>query len=112
MKPGYIQKLESTQGFFSELNLLSVSGDLIKFFDQKKLKRVYENSNFVDKERIEWYNVIYLTNHPFYLNVHLDLENKHKLTIYYQPEQLNELIIFIRIMLKQLENAGTDNSRT
>lgn len=110
MKPDYIQKLESIQGVFSELSLKSISSNLIKFLDEKKLKRVYENSILVEKDHIEWHDIIYMTSHPFYLYVNVETTNVHKMTVYYQPEQFNELIIFIRIMLKQFENARTNGS--
>lgn len=112
MKPDYIKHLEQTDGIYSVLHFPTLNNDLVVFFDQKKLKRVYETSGLVKKDKIEWYDVIYVTAHPFYLHVTLVADDTSTLVIYYKPEQLNELIVFIRIILKQIDNAANNDSRT
>lgn len=109
MKPDYIKHQELSQGILSELFFPTVLVDLIKFFDSKKTKRVYESSGLSEKDQIVWYEVVYVTNHPFYIHVKPLTDSSSTLTLYYKPDQLNELIVFIRIILKQIDNATTNN---
>jgi hypothetical protein len=112
MKPDYIKHLEQSAGIYSELHFPTLNYDLVRYFDEKKLKRVFESSGLGEKDKIFWYEVIYISNHPFYLHVTPIANDTSTLTIYYKPEQLNELIVFIRIILKQIDNAANNNNRT
>ena len=112
MKPDYIKYLEQNDGIYSELDFPTLEYDLVGYLDQKKLKRVYESAGLGEKDKIIWYDIIFITTHPFYLYVKPIANNTSTLTIYYKPEQLNELIVFIRIMLKQIDNAANNNNRT
>ena len=55
MKPDYIKHLEQKDGIYSELDFPTLEYDLVSYLDQKKLKRVYENSGLGEKDKIIWY---------------------------------------------------------
>lgn len=107
MKIEFVRYLEKDEGLFSEMHFPSLEHNLLSYFDKKKVKRVYESSQFTKNGEIEWIDVLYKTIQPFYLHVNLLSKSESTLIIYYKPEQLNELIVFIRIMLKQIDNAAT-----
>lgn len=89
----------------------SFRSDIFKFFDEKKIERVYEKSHIHLDGNAVWSELIYKTNQPFYLF----LENKSddsplwNLIIFYKPNQFDELIFFIRQVLKQLRDESINN---
>lgn len=113
-KPEYISKLEIGGTVFSIMNLDIFDGNLHKFLEDKKLTRVFEKSKMMLNGDLIWNEIIYKTKQPFYLHILNETitENRWELQIYYKPEQLNELIIFIRQVIKQFRDATTNNNRT
>lgn len=114
MKPDYIRNEETKLGVFSEMVFnFKISEKIFNFLDGKKIERVYENVGINDRNEIEINNIIYLPIQNFFLffNV-VRLHNEDtfcNLTIYYKPNQLNELRIFIRQLFKQFNNETTNN---
>jgi hypothetical protein len=111
MKPQYISQLETaeTANVFSVMNFHVFRSDISKFFEEKKLLKIYERSHVKFDGNAVWDEILYRTD-PFYLHI----ENKSEdipewyATIYYKPEKFNEVLIFIRQTLKQLRYGGID----
>lgn len=104
--PKYIKRLNKNGDFMSVMTFHHFRTDIFKYFDEKKLERVYEKSHIhLDGDAI-WSELIYKTNQSFYLF----LENKSddspiwNLTIFYKPNQFDELVFFIRQVLRQLRD--------
>lgn len=112
--PKYIESLEETEGVFSIMKFHHFKTDIFKFFDDKKIPKVFERSYIHLDGSAEWMELIYKTQQSFYLylNNKSEVETNWELIIYYKPENLNELIIFIRQVLKQLRDDTINNGRT
>lgn len=110
MKPEYIKELEKQDGIFSIMNFHPFRSEVYRFFEEKKLSKVYEKSHVNLDGNAVWDEMIYQTE-PFYLHI----ENRSSdipewyITIYYKPEKFNEVLIFIRQSLKQLRYGTADN---
>lgn len=110
MKPEYIYEVEKTEGVLSVMNFHVFRTEVYRFFEEKKITKVYERSHVNLDGNAVWDEIIYKTE-PFFLHI----ENKSQdipewyITIYYKPEKLNEVIIFIRQSLKQLRYGTTNN---
>jgi hypothetical protein len=95
-KPEYIQKFEEKSGeFLSVVNLGEISGNSI---NETNYELLYINSKYVD-DKVYWTEKVLKTKHGFYL--YLNRSNSINIDIYHRPEQLNELIIFIKQFIKQ-----------
>lgn len=113
-KPEYIKKLEDNEGIFSILDFHRYSDNLIKYLDIKKLKRVYERGVVSNRGKAKWEEVIFETAQKFYFQVNtinVNGEDEYGLTIYYKPEQFNELIFLTTQILKPFKD-GTTNDGT
>lgn len=101
-KPEYIIKLENDSEILSVVNFSYFDGKSEDFFKNKKFKIVYSES-FVDESLAIKYNkIIYETEQKFYLYVENgDSKDVWFLTIYYNPNQYNELRFFINQLNKQ-----------
>lgn len=110
-KPLYIEKLEETEGIFSVMNFHAFRNEIYKFFDDKNIPKVFEKSFIHIDGSAQWNELIYRTQQFFYLYIRTDQQDSRNwnLTIYYKPEKLNELIIFIRQVLKQLRDDSINN---
>jgi hypothetical protein len=110
-KPLFIEKLEDSEGIFSIMNFHIFRSEIYKLFDEKKIPKVFEKSYIHLDGDAQWGELIYKTPQSFYLHIINDREDKTSwyLTIYYKPENLNELIIFIRQVLKQLRDDTINN---
>jgi hypothetical protein len=108
-KPDYIKKLEDGK-LFSTLEF-EVPDDFLKFLDGRALTTVFSDSwmEFGIGE-IKTKSKIYKTKQPFYLYLLKDCVDKETLVIYYKEEQLNELKLFIKQLLKTYKN-GTINNK-
>lgn len=100
-KPEYIKKLETVEKIYSKLEVgdIKVSGGTI---DESHYTTMYTNSKF-EKNNILWHEKILKTRHGFFLYLKRDDLYKDiiRTDIYYYPEQLNELTIFVRQFIKQ-----------
>lgn len=95
-KPEYIQKIENKSGeFFSVVNLGEISGNSINEINYELL---YISSKYVN-DKVLWTEKVLKTKHGFYL--YLNRGDLINIDIYHKPEQLNELIIFIKQFIKQ-----------
>lgn len=112
-KPIYIKNIEKTEGVFSVMNFHKFRTNMYKIFEEKKTTKVFEKSYIHIDGSFEWVELIYKTNQNFYLHMLNDTEDKTmwSITIYYKPENLNELLIFIRQVLKQLRDESIDSGR-
>jgi hypothetical protein len=113
-KPDFINQLEKKEGIFSLLDFHRYPDDLIKYLDEKKLKRVYERGVVSNRGKAKWEEVIYETAQKFYLQVNtinVNGEDEFGLTIYYKPEQFKELVFLTTQLLKPFKD-GTDNNGT
>jgi hypothetical protein len=109
-KPKYIKKIEKDGEILSIMNLLSLPKEFEKYADGLKTTLVH---SVVDVDYVDgipkYCEKIYKTSQGFYLYLSLSKSGDHVgLTIYYKQEQLNELSIFVRGLLKQFKNATTD----
>jgi|TARA_B110000503_G_scaffold26447_1_gene41762 hypothetical protein len=107
-KPEYIKGLENGKPF-STLEL-GVPDDFQKFLDGRDLITVFSDS-WMEFEigEIKTICKIYLTKQFFYLFLlNGNVDNK-TLVIYYNEEQLNELKIFIKQLLKTYKNGAINN---
>ena len=111
-KNSYIIRLEQTEGVFSVMKFHKFQNNLIKFLDDKKMQRVYEVGNVPANGKASWEQVIFETKQKFYLDVnYFKTDEEYGLTIYYKPEQFQELIYFTTQLLKPFKDA-TNNSGT
>ena len=114
VKPEYISNLEQREGIFSEMDFHRFTSNLIKYLDTKNIKRVYERGVVSNSGKASWVEVIFLTQQKFYLYVlcsPVNGEDEFTLTIYYKPEQFQELIFFTTQLLKPFKD-GTINDGT
>ena len=96
-KPEYIQKFEEKSGqFLSVLRLGEIFGDSI---NETNYFLMYINSIYSD-EKIYWTKKILKTKHGFYLYLNRDT-GSIIIDIYHNPEQLNELSLFVKQFIKQ-----------
>lgn len=108
-KPEYIKRLEQEEGIFSLMGFKVIKEDQFNIIDSK-LETVWSISSYVDGD-ILWEKKIFKTKQNFYI-VAVNDTSMWFLSIYYRQEQLNELILFIKSLSKELENARTNNTRT
>jgi hypothetical protein len=95
-KPEYIQRIENKSGeFLSVVNLGEISGNSI---NETNYELLYINSKYVN-DKVYWTEKVLKTKHVFYL--YLNRGESINIDIYHRPEQLNELIIFIKQFIKQ-----------
>jgi hypothetical protein len=108
-KPDYIENLEDGK-LFSTLEF-EVPDDFLKFLDGRALTTVFSDS-WMEFEigEIKTKSKIYKTKQPFYLYLLKDCVDNKTLVIYYKEEQLNELKLFIKQLLKTYKN-GTINNK-
>jgi len=115
-KPEYIQILESNDGIFSVMDCPDLEREFLKYLSEKKLTRVYEKSSIDESGYIKVEEVIFKTQQNFFLFLKIrEIPQSPTilyLTIYYKPEQYNELYLFISQILKQYKNATTNNRTT
>jgi isocitrate/isopropylmalate dehydrogenase len=103
-KPQYISKLEETQQMFSIMELGTIDKDLQVFFKDKKVTIVYSETKNKNGYLV-WDEIIYKTSQSFYIHISHNKSDidKWSMNIYYNPEQLNELIIYTNQLLKQIK---------
>lgn len=101
-KPKYIEKLEEQTEIFSIVKFNYFDGKSSDFFKNKKFKIVYLESIPDEASILKHKKIIYETEQKFYLCVENgDSSDVWFLTIYYQPDQLNELKFFVSQLNKQ-----------
>jgi hypothetical protein len=108
-KPKYIRKLEKDGDIFSVLNVLFLPVGFEKFIDGLKTTIVYSDSSIGYEDVLFKYEKkIYRTTHGFYIYLLSNNGDTNEMSIYYKQEQLNELTIFVRGLLKQFKNTTTN----
>lgn len=104
IKPEYILKKEKETEIYSVVDFPYFNRKLLEFFKTKKFKVVYQESNVDNDSVIRDNKVIYETEQKFYLSFEDSGDNERwSLTIYYNPDQYNELRFFINQLNKQYE---------
>lgn len=92
----YIKHIENKrEEVLSVVNLGEISGDSINEINYTLL---YINSKLVE-DKVYWTEKILKTKHGFYL--YLNRNESISIDVYHKPEQLNELIMFIKQFIKQ-----------
>jgi hypothetical protein len=101
----FIKKVETEGLVFSVLEnqLLLQSFQVDKLDKNPNLKLVYSESDFF-QNKIDYKCKLFLSSNGFYVYVkkHLTIEgiSKYELTIYHLPDQINEIIIFLKFINK------------
>lgn len=114
-KHEFILDLESKEGVFSLLKFHRYTDNLIKYLDENKMSRVFESGVVSNKGKAKWNEVIFKTAQSFYLHVRtvdVNGEDEYELTIYYKPQQLNELLLVTTKLLKPFKDAADNNGAT
>ena len=96
-KPEYIQKFEEKSGEF--LSVLRLGGIKCDSINETNYFLMYIGSQLTD-DKINWIEKILKTKHGFYLYL-TRYEDSIVVDIYHNPEQLNELTLFVKQFIKQ-----------
>ena len=112
-KPNYILDIEKNDGILSIMRFHMFDGQVLKYLDDKKYERVFEEGSVKTSGKAKWNEVVYKTAQPFYLHFVNDPEDDEQywLNIYYKPDRRNELIFFTTQVLKPIKD-GTNNNTT
>lgn len=115
-KPEFIKKQELGELVYSEMNFFTFENEIYKFFENKEtIKRVYEKSKIDINGLARWDEIIYQTQHPFFIYIKNNsvASPQWNMVIYYSnPEKINELIIFVRQLLKKLKDETINDGAT
>ena len=108
-KPDYIEKLEDGK-LFSTVEI-NVPDDFQKYLESRSMTLVH-SENFVnfDDGNFTTLTQIFSTKQPFYLYLLKGSFDDRTLVIYYKEEQINELKVFVKQLLKTYKN-GTINNK-
>lgn len=101
-KPDYIVELEKREHkFFSVTQFGEIKSK--NEIDDSSFENVYQESIWVDSKP-QWTKKILKTKQPFYLYIERNelYKNIFHIKIYHTPEQINELIFFVRNFLKTI----------
>jgi hypothetical protein len=113
-KPDYIQYLELQDGVFSIMKFHNFEKEIIEYLDEKSFDRVYEVGLVSKSGKARWSEVIYKTKQGFFF--HLSSNNEEEetfsLTIYYKPENRNELLLLTTQILKPFKDGAIINTTT
>lgn len=102
-KPTFIQHLEKTTNKFYS-NLICYENIIIDKLDEKKMVLVWAQAEF-ESGKLVVLDRIYKTNHPFYIYITRNKLNKveGQVQIFYEPDQLNELIFFTKLFINSVK---------
>lgn len=103
MKPSFLTNTSSENTIFCEISFTGYN-DLNKFWDSKKVTKIFEKKNVSSSNEIYEFEILYKTAQNFYIWIEKaqDVE-KWAMTIYYKAEQEKELNLFIKNLLKQIK---------
>lgn len=102
-KPNYIKKIELEEGVLSimENGVLLNSVDKI---EKNKNIQLLETDSYFQKDKLIYNSKLYKSQAGFYIywKRHLtqDIHDKYELYIFHKPENINEIIIFLKIINK------------
>ena len=102
-KPKFITHLEKTNSkCYSHLTCYETI--LIDKVDEKKLTLLWAHTEF-DSNKLVILDRIYKTQHPFYIYIIRNKLNRTEgqVLIYYEAEQLNELIFFTKPFINSIK---------
>ena len=106
-KPEYIKNIENKTGdFLSKISLgeLNIKSDT---FDKKNFVLLYIDMIFKEGESI-WKEKVIKTSHGFYIYLIRPKDNLNpnivEIDIYHNPEQVDEITLFVRQLIKQIKN--------
>lgn len=113
-KPNFIEYLELQEGVFSKMTFPKFKNEIIAYFDDKKITRVFELGIVNGKGKARWDEIIYKTQHGFYLYFCSNREESEEyyLDIYYKPEKRQELLFFTTNILKPFKDGTINNGTT
>lgn len=95
-KPEYIRFVEKTnQTILSQMSVYQVL-DYNKIVEQK-LQQVYLKSDYIEN-KVDTLEIVYKSNAGFYLYIERNRLNRAeaKLCLFYEPNQHNELLFFLK----------------
>ena len=96
-KPEYIKKFEEKSGEF--LSVLRLGGIKCDSINETNYFLMYIGSQLTD-DKIYWIEKILKTKHGFYLYL-TRYDGSIVVDIYHNPEQINELTLFVKQFIKQ-----------
>ncbi len=67
-KPDYILDIEKNDGILSIMRFHMFDGQALKYLDEKKYERVFEEGSVKTSGKAKWNEVVYKTAQPFYLH--------------------------------------------
>ena len=103
MIPKFLIQKENEEKIFSEISFPSFQ-ELNKFWDSKKVIKIYEKKNIDGLGNIFTDEILYQTAQSFYVWIEKSKEDERwGMNIYYKTEQEKELILFTKNLLKQLK---------
>jgi hypothetical protein len=99
-KPEYIENLEKINGIYSvtEMDVLLESINILD--TNKNITTVYVESNFSNDNKNIITKKIYKTTGGFYIYWEKGIE-WYFLSVYYKPEKMQEILIFLRQLNKK-----------
>lgn len=102
-KPLFISYLEKENNKIFSCIICNESISIQKI-EEKKLNLLWSDSEY-DSEKVLFLDRIYKTQHPFYIYVMTNRQNKSEgqILVYYESEQLKELMFFIKPFIKSLK---------
>ena len=101
-KPEYIKNIEKNTGeILSKMSLEEIEENDIPF-DKKYYTLLFTDLEYKGGE-VFWKEKVFKTIHGFYLYVNKSRNWNITIDIYYNPEQLDELTIFIKQFIKQIK---------
>ena len=101
-KPYYIEECERKNEIFS-VNRISMPDGFDNYLKDKKMELVYSESNTdFETGKTIFSSKIYKTKQEFYIYL-LFCDTKTDITIYYKPNQQDELTIFMGLLIKQFK---------
>lgn len=99
-KPNKIIEIEKNEGQLSIMNVWTCF-DLEKFRNNKKLKPLVSESIVSFDGTIQYNQIIFSTPAGYYLFIYRNDEGNYHLKIYYKEEQYNEVLIFVKQLIKK-----------
>lgn len=103
--PLFIEIDDKEFGNFSVMKFNVENIDMISFLDNKKLEIIHSDSDIDFDNNIRWNRVVFKTKQNFYLCLDKtkNKENSWDISVYYKSKQQNELILFMRQIIKQIK---------
>lgn len=106
-----IKIVEETTGVYSCMKIKNVSCKLLDYLKTKNITKVFEDVLYISEENneiIQTERVIFWFNRGGYI----DIKNKNSkcsIKLYYKPSNSDEIILFVKQLLKDFKNEFNNN---